>query len=78
VSISYKFSPKVVAKIKNRYSPLQIVWPRILVIPLWAKWAHVAGGFMDEAMPDHLVFALESLSSFTARTSWHRAIMGAS
>jgi hypothetical protein len=45
------------------------------MLSVGAKWADIAGRRVDEAMPNHLIFALKSFSTFTARTSFDGAIV---
>ncbi len=49
--------------------PLKIVWPRILVLPIGTKRTNISGRIMDQAMPDHFVLPLETLSSFASSGS---------
>lgn len=56
--------------------PLKIVRPRILVLLLGTEGTHVAGGLVDEAMADHLVFALEALAAEASRAARDRAVVG--
>lgn len=59
------------AFIRGLALPLQIVRPRISVLPLRAEWAYVARTAVYESMPDHFVLALESSATFGTRTPFY-------
>ena len=45
--------------------PLEVLWPRILMLPFWTERTTVSRRFMDETVPDHLVLAFETFSALT-------------
>ena len=44
--------------------PLQIIWPRILVLSVRTERAHVTWRLMDKAMTYHFILAFETLTAF--------------
>ena len=56
--------------------PLEVVWSRVAVVSVGAERADVARRFVDQTVPDHLVFALEPLAAFAARATRDRAVVG--
>lgn len=55
--------------------PLKIVWPGISVVSIRTERTDVARGFMNEAVPDHLVLALETFAALATGTAGDWAIM---
>lgn len=47
------------------------------MLPIGTEWTNISGRVMYQPMPNHLVFAFESPSSFASRAALYRAIMGA-
>ena len=56
-------------------APLKIVGPRISMFSVRTERTDVTGRAMDQAMPDHLVLPLESLSTRTAWAVETRTVM---
>lgn len=44
--------------------PLEIVWSRVSVLPLWTERTDIAWAVVDEAVADHFVFAFEAFAAF--------------
>jgi len=65
----------VFINVVNPDMSLEVVRPGIPVVSIRAKRTDVARGFMDKAMPDHLVFALKTFATLAAGTSFDRAIV---
>ena len=63
--------------VARRNIPLQVVRPWILVFALWTEGTHVAWTVVYEAVPDHLVLALETFPSLTTGALGHRAVVWA-
>jgi hypothetical protein len=57
-------------------APLEIVGPRVFVFSVGTEWTDVTGRLMHEPMPDHFVFPLEALSTFSSWTIGNGAVMG--
>lgn len=55
--------------------PLEVIRPGVLVLPVWAKGANIAGGIVDKSMTDHLVFPLEAFASLASWTSRDGAVV---
>lgn len=55
--------------------PLKIIRPRIPVFSFRTVRADVARAFVNKAMANHLVLALESFATFRARAACDRAIV---
>ena len=55
--------------------PLQVIRPGIFVLPVRAKRADVAGRFMNKAVSNHFVLALEPLASRTTGTAANWTVM---
>ena len=56
--------------------PLEIVWSGVAVVPVRAERADIARRFVNQTMPNHLVFALEPLAAFAARATRDWAVVG--
>lgn len=56
--------------------PLEIIWSWIFMLLARAEWAYISRRIMDEPMPNHFIFALESPPTRTPRTPFNWAIMG--
>lgn len=59
----------------GRYVPLQIVWSRILVFPIWTERAHITRRLMNQTMPYHFILSLEALAAFGSRTTCDWAVV---
>lgn len=55
--------------------PLKVIGSRILVFSVGTERAHVPRRVMDKTMSNHLILPLETLPTFTARTTFHATIM---
>lgn len=58
------------------HMPLQIVRPGILVFAIRAERAHIPRRLVDQAVPDHLILALEALAALASRASLDGAVVG--
>jgi len=54
---------------------LEIIRSRITVLLIWAKRANIAGRVVNEAVADHFIFALETLSTYTSRAVLHGTVI---
>jgi hypothetical protein len=59
----------------NHCIPLEIVGPRILVLPIRTKRTDIARRIVDKPMPNHLIFSLKAFAALTARTARNGAIV---
>jgi len=57
-------------------SPLEVVWPRVFVFPIWTKGADIARRVVDKPVPDHFIFTLEPLPPFASWAPLYGAVMG--
>lgn len=57
------------------HMPLEVVGPRIFMLPIWAKRTYVTRRFMDQTMPDHLILALETFAAFGPRAALDWTVM---
>ena len=56
---------------------LQIIRARVPVLTVLAEGADVAGGVVDEAVPNHLVLPLEAFAAFAAGAAADGAVVRA-
>lgn len=70
-----KGSGKIGEAERKRDSPLQIVWSRIFMLAIRAVRTHVAWRVVDEAVPDHFVFALEAPAAFATAAAFDGAVV---
>ena len=76
-SVSGGVSFKVKSTLNARTDPpLKIIWSWIFMLLARAEWAYIPRRIMDEAMPNHFIFALEPPPTRAPRTLFNRAIMG--
>ena len=54
---------------------LQIIRPWVSVFTIWAKWTHIAGRFVDQAVPYHFVLSFEALACIGAWAVRHGAVV---
>ena len=71
--VSFNMSADGASKVRYSSAPLKVIRPGILVLSIRTEGADVAGTIVDQPVPDHLVLALETLSTFTSRTLLHGA-----
>ena len=43
--------------------PLEVIWPRILVLSFWTERTSVSSRSVDETVPDHFVLPFETFSA---------------
>lgn len=58
------------------YTPLKIIWPRILVLLIGTEGADIAWRVMDQTMSHHLILAFKPFPACTARTAVYGTEMG--
>lgn len=57
--------------------PLQVVRPRILMLPLRTKWTSITWALMHKSMPYHFILSFEAFTAFGTRAAGDRAVMRA-
>lgn len=74
MSESYKYDDVLPGK-RGSSLPLQIIRPWISMLLLRTKRANISRRVMHKTMSNHLILALEALSTNTPRAAWNRTIV---
>lgn len=61
---------------RGKDSPLQLVRPWVLTLPVRAERTKVPRRMVNQAMPDQLALPVESFSSFSAGTALYKTAIG--
>lgn len=62
---------------KSHNIPLQVVRPRILMLPLRTKRTSITWALMHKSVPYHLILSFEAFAAFGTRAAGKRAVMRA-